>query len=250
MTEFPLPVISRTFPLALTSLHQLEITSRCNLRCKYCPSPNLERPKLDMTLAAFERALEHVRYYVATSGQVELNLAGIGESTIHPDFVRYLELAREAVGQGVQLTLATNGLTAAADDGEALVEAMIPYRPCVWVSLHRPELARIAVKRYRKAGLLVGYSADPSINSNDWAGQVSEDYKPEPHQAPMPCTWLRDGRAMVLADGRVTACCLDASGKGVIGHVDDEIGSLRTRPYSLCRTCHHDVSVAGYDQRA
>jgi len=28
-------------------IHQIEITSRCNLRCKYCVHPHMERAKVD-----------------------------------------------------------------------------------------------------------------------------------------------------------------------------------------------------------
>jgi hypothetical protein len=53
--------------------------------------------------------------------------------------------------------------------------------------------------------------------------------------------YLRDGAAVVMADGRVTTCCLDASGGGAIGHVDDQPGTLKTKPWSLCGPCHMTV---------
>lgn len=227
-----------TFPRAITRLHQIEITSRCNLKCVYCPSRDIvagkypARAAVDMTPATFERALLWVRFYVRTAGQAELNLAGIGESTLHPDFVSFVRLAREALPHG-RLIFATNGLLC----DPAMIEAIAPYKPEVWVSLHRPEKAGIAVKRYREAGLLGGVSADPSINANDWAGQV----KWTGRGAPMPCSWLREGKVMVCADGNITTCCLDAAGVGVVGHVSDPIGSCAVQPYSLCASCHHVV---------
>lgn len=241
-TPAEVPVLDGPLPRPLRSLHQIEITSRCNLRCAYCPSPKLGRPKVDMTRAHFERALAWVRHFVRAGTQVELNLAGIGESTMHPDFVDFVRLAREAVGWRVDLVFATNGVGYT----EELVAAIVPYKPRVWVSLHRPEKAGLAVRWYEKHGLLGGVSTDPATNGFDWAGQVdwpiSQRYTPQ-------CMWLRHGFAMALADGYITACCLDADGSGIIGHLDDVIGTVANRPFKWCRTCHYEIAINGHDQR-
>lgn len=244
-----LPVLHIPFPRGVTAVHQIEITSNCNLRCKYCTSPSIvkgeypNRRALDMPHATYVRALEWVKHYVTAGTQVELNLAGIGESTMHPEFIDYLRLAREAVGDAAILTLATNGLIA----GDDFVRKMVPYRPQIWVSLHRPEKAGPALVTYRKHGLAVGISTDPATYPNDWAGQV--DWPTQERGARIPCQWLREGKLFVLADGRFSACCLDAQGIGILGHVDDPIGSIRTQPYSLCATCYQEIHVRGYEQR-
>lgn len=236
------PQLHILLPRPLNSIHQIEITSRCNLKCSYCPSPNLGRPKVDMLQHVFDRALQWVKHYVRVGTQKELNLAGIGESTIHPDFIHMLARAREAVGPNVKIVFATNGIQIT----EEQVAAMKPYNPRVWVSLHQPKKAAAAVTLYRNAGLLDGVSIDPSVNANDWAGQVKWKVD-EPGN--MACQWLRGGYAMVMADGRITTCCLDATGEGVIGHVDDQIGSIRSQPYSLCKTCHQEIGIVGHNQR-
>lgn len=236
-----LPLLPISLPRPLTALHQIEITSRCNLRCKYCPSPTLGRPKVDMDVPTFVRALEWARHFVKTGTQRELNLAGIGESTLHPNFVEYVSLARAAVGPVTTLIFATNGLI----HDEAMIRALVPYHPVVWVSLHRPEKAGLALELYQKHGLLGGVSTDPSTNANDWAGQVK--WKNSPGNA-IPCPWLRAGHAMAMADGRITTCCLDATGAGVVGHVGLEPGSVAIAPYALCRTCNQEIGVVGYDQ--
>ena len=235
------------FPRPIISLHQLEITSRCNLRCVYCPSPSIvagkypNRPAGDMSRELFLRSLEWVKAFVAAGTQRELNLAGIGESTMHPDFVDFVRLAREAVGPVVKIIFATNGLI----HDEAMVRAIAPYSPQVFVSLHRPEKAGRAIEVYRKYGLLAGASADPSISPNSWAGQV--DWIDSGQR--MRCQWLQDGKAMVMADGRITVCCLDASGAGVIGHVRDEIGTARSKPFNLCTGCYQDIGSDTWDQK-
>jgi len=192
----------------------------------------------------FEAALRWVAHFVKQKTQHELNLAGIGESTLHPQFINYLRLAREVVGEDVRIIFATNGL----ECSDTLARTMTSYRPEVWVSLHRPEKAGLAIEIYRRHGLLGGVSIDPSVNANDWAGQVK--WHNCTHNNTL-CPWIREGRVMVMADGRVTTCCLDASGAGVVGHITDPIipDQFQTRPYDLCRTCNQVIGVTGYDQR-
>lgn len=215
-------------------IHQIEITSRCNLRCRYCAHPTMTRPKMDMEWDVFERAIDIAAWCKQAGTQGSLNLAGIGESTMHPRFIEMLARARARLGENHELVLATNGLLVNA----AMAEAMAPYKPQVYVSLHRPEKAGPAVEALKRVGLLAGASADPSMSATDWAGQV----KWHVSAARAPCPWVKAGWAMVLSDGRMTRCSFDATGVGVFGHVFDTV-QPHTSPYALCRSCHQDVGV-------
>lgn len=222
------------FPL--TNIHQIEITSRCNLRCRYCVHPKMPRAKIDMDEATFVRSLMWVQHYRWRNTQGELNLAGIGESTMHAEFVRYVFMAREALGPERPLVLATNGLLMT----DELAREIAPSGIKVWVSLHRPERAGPAVEALRRAGILSGVSADPSIAATDWAGQV-QWHRSVPQGR--PCPWVRGGWVMVMSDGRVTRCCFDGTGVGVLGDVHSNLDLIETSPYVLCRTCDQDVGV-------
>lgn len=214
-------------------LHQIEMTSRCNLRCRYCAHPTMTRPKLDMTEELYLKALRWARKFVWAGAQKELNIAGIGESTIHPDFVRFMHLAREFVGEDVQITLTTNGV-AVTDD---MVRGIVGMRPTVFISMHRPERAGPAVEIFRRYGILHGASADPTLAATNWAGQVKWHVS-----APTgPCVWLTEGKLIALADGRVSRCSFDAHGVGVVGTLDDDLSRIEIRPYELCAKCNQTV---------
>lgn len=226
--------MGQTYPRPLTSIHQIEVTSFCNLRCVYCPSRNL--PKIrgqasqHMTLETFERALEWCKHFEARgSTQGELSLTGIGETLLHPDWKTLIRLAREAL-PGNYLNFSTNGILLDDDACEHLAEHGIR----VWVSLHRPEKAGLAIERAQRHGILDGPNASAATSAFDWGGVV--DW---PVTAPSSrCEWLAQGWGNVLVDGRISTCCLDAAGTGVVGHVDDELGSARVKPYDLCSGCH------------
>ncbi|MDR1050592.1 MAG: radical SAM protein [Deltaproteobacteria bacterium] len=86
-----------------TCLPVAEITSRCDLGCPVCLKTDGD--VYEMTPGEFRRALSRLREY---EGEVMLlNLSG-GEPTLHPEFGKFVNIARSA---GVaQLTVSTNGL--------------------------------------------------------------------------------------------------------------------------------------------
>lgn len=219
--------IARQYPIR--GIHQIEMTSRCNLACRYCAHPKMKRSKQDIDETIYVKSLEWARHF----GTGELNLAGIGESTMHPDFVRFVFMARAAIGWDRDLILATNGLLMTPE----LAREIAPTKMRVWVSLHRPEKAGPAVEALSSAGILAGVSADPSVSSVNWAGQVKWHVS-----TPMkgsPCPWVQPGRVFVLSDGRIARCCFDAKADDVLGSVDDNLSKMYTSAYSLCATCHH-----------
>ena len=227
----------------IRAIHQIEITSMCNLRCKYCTHPHMPRAKQHMDLTTFEAALSWASQLHNKYGQQELNLAGIGESTMHPNFIDYVYRAREAMGDDVRLILATNGLLLT----EEMCRELAPTKVWIWVSLHRPEKAGPALEAAKKYNLLKGVSSDPSLASINWAGQV--DWMVTTPVAGSPCTWVPNGRVMVMSDGRITACCLDSKGNdGVLGSVFDNVEALRTHPYDICHDCHLKLNIPGYEQ--
>ena len=193
-----------------------------------------------MTEAHLRAALCHVVHGIINHAQAETNIAGIGESTIHPQFVEFVAIIRATVGPAHPLILATNGV----DLTERIADALARHNVQTYVSLHQPARAANAVRLLSDRKILVGVTCDAASFPNDWAGQVKW-LKPT---YTLPCPWLNAGWAMAMADGRVTTCCLDASGVGVVGHVEDAVGSLQVRPYGLCRTCYQRIDEPSWDQ--
>lgn len=255
------PSIPLRLPRPLRSIHQIELSSFCNLSCVYCPQNTKHneglnlfgtevRPRMHMERATFERALKWVRFFIGSNAEQrrELNLAGLGESTLHPLFVDFVGYAHELIAEhGGHVSFTTNGLLMTDDLAQTLAK-ITAGTIAVFVSLHRPEKAGPAVEACRRAGILAGVSNDPALASVDWAGQVRWTASADPDTR--PCPWIREGQGYVFADGRISTCAFDASAKGVIGHVDLEPSSaVRVAPYALCATCDQVVGVDGYEQR-
>jgi len=219
------------------AVHQIEVTSRCNLRCKYCVHPKMLREKVDMDWETFEKAIAWAKICVHNGTQNELNLAGIGESTMHPDFCNHMRHARMELGLAPLIIIASNGVSLK----EEHVKTAADFNIKIAVSLHRPEKAGPAVELCKRYGVLWGVSADPSTAAINWAGQLDWHVSAPTTE----CGWVAQGRIFVTSKGDIETCCLDGDGKSIIGNIHiDKMEDIVTKPYSLCDTCHlkHPVS--------
>lgn len=188
----------------------------------------------------FEAALDLVRYFRAQGTQTELSLTGIGESMLHPRFVEMVAAARTVLGPRLPLVVTTNGLL--LDD--EMAQAIKPFNPMVFVSLHRPEKAAPAIVAAKKAGIFAARNTAFADSAFNWAG-LQENWTPMVSAPPIPCEFLRSGWAVVLVDGRIATCCLDATGASVIGDVRTDPEKLLLRPWGDekvgCAGCHMKV---------
>jgi radical SAM protein with 4Fe4S-binding SPASM domain len=79
---------------------QIEPTILCNLECKFCINPFLDRAREALTLEKFQRILDQVPTVV------KISLVGIGESTLNKSL---FELVREAKRRGIEIGTTSNG---------------------------------------------------------------------------------------------------------------------------------------------
>lgn len=213
--------------MKLTRIHQIEITSRCNLACKYCPHPKLQRDKKDMTMFNFMRALEWVTYYDQQGTQPELAITGMGEALLHPHFNAFMRAARKSYTGFLHFS--TNGILFKEETAELCKDLNIK----VFISAHRPELAGPAVEIANKHGLLAGVNTSFVDSALDFAGTVEwNNSAPEQY-----CAYQKYGWGMVLADGRINTCCWEPEGINTIGHIMDNIDSVEMQVMPGCKDC-------------
>lgn len=221
------------YPRVIQQIHQIEVTTKCNLRCHYCPHPKMKRPKEDMAWDVFEQSMVWVDYFYKLGLQKELSFTGIGESTLHPEFCGMLLVARKHCPD-MPIVFSTNGLPTFH---EGIAELCKKNNIEVMVSLHRPEVAAKAINMCREYGILKYVNSAFATDAFNWAGQVDWVVS-----APaLTCEYLRSGWGVILQDGQITTCCLDSENYGTVGSVWDEPGSVKIAPFSLCDKCHMKV---------
>ena len=218
--------------IAVREIHEIELSSICNLACVYCPHPKLQREKAHMPWETFERTLEHVAYLCKAGTQGEVSLTGLGEAILYPRFVEAMWRVRNLIGDR-ELILSTNGV----DMTPELARELASARVGVYVSLHRPEVAAPAMEMLRAAHCPMGTNVGFVDSALDWAGQV--DWHVSAPRA--MCGYLSRGWAVVRQNGSINACCMDAHDKYRVASVWDEPGTLVTHATGLCSSCNFYV---------
>ena len=100
----------------------VEVTDRCNLTCPVCYASSGPGHGRHRTLEEIERMLDAV---VEAEGEPDVVQISGGEPTVHPEFFRILDLARERPIR--HLMVNTNGIRIAREDGFA--ERLATYAP-------------------------------------------------------------------------------------------------------------------------
>jgi len=182
-----------------------------------------------MSVETYAQSLSIVKDYCDAGTQGELALTGLGEALLHPLFAAMLHAARGVIEDRL-LTFSTNGILLT----DELLDQIKPAKPIIFVSLHRPEVAALAIERCKKHGMQVGHNHSFATSSLNWAGDVEWAVS----HSPTTCEYLRSGWAVIRADGTIGTCCWDAETKvSKIGTVWDNPAALVTAPHEACRKC-------------
>jgi len=241
-------------PTKLPHIFQIEITSRCSMKCNFCPHPVMERVKTDMTPDTFKSILG--RYLIP--GQ-RIGLYMMGEPLLHPNFYEFVEYV---ASKGGIPEIATNSLSLHnreardlllrsklayvimdisrwKERAEVMNRAMANVSSTVYEALKRlrrgeptpilaiqivthakhpqdfPDLVKEAVREFPARILLKRKFLDT------WAGQLKEMYDhtevaPPPVRTPCHEPFQR---VAVLQNGDVVPCCRDAHGLVVYGNL-------------------------------
>jgi len=223
----------------ITTINTIETSSVCDNFCQYCPAKDQHKHRKVgfMDLDIFAAALQWVQLYADRGTQRELNLFGVGEPMLNPNIVEMVRLARIALPDHLPVHLNTNGNIFTEELAWKLKDAGITE---IDVTGHNPHATAKTIRILKKVGIPGRVSFDPVLQPNNWAGQV-DWFEPE---YSYPCPWLHRGQVMVMSDGSVTRCCIDAFAKGILSHVLYNLDLIDETPFELCESCHQTVPQA------
>lgn len=222
--------------MKIQTINTIETSSICDNQCSYCPAPVQDNHRQTgfMKMEVFAKAIDWVRYFAQQGTQREVNLFGVGEPTLNGNIVELVSYARECVPARIPLHLNTNGNTMSEALARELKRAGIT---AIDITAHKPEPTVKTIRIFQKVGIPFKVSFDPVLAPNNWAGQV-DWFEPE-YPKPYPCPWVGRGQVMIMSNGDVTRCCIDAFAQGVLGTVDSELDLIDVTPFELCERCHH-----------
>ncbi|MFH0946120.1 MAG: radical SAM/SPASM domain-containing protein [Planctomycetota bacterium] len=220
----------------LTTLN-IEITNRCNLNCVYCPvNSGLSRARTDLPFERFVEILDRAPTIT------DLLPFQWGEALLHP---RIFDMLRLASGRGLRTYLTTNGTLLdqrrrreILDAGLERLTISVDGNDETHLRTRGVDLAPIRervvrLRRERDASssrmsidvsMVVDEHTTASIEEyrREWSG-VADRVQTIPRlikgTRTKPCRELWRGLLVVLADGRVTACCGDSEGALDLGSI-------------------------------
>lgn len=112
----------------------VEITTRCNLNCLYCARALGHKKNKDMPLEMFQNLLALLPY------TFRINLVGLGEPTLHPQLVEFVEIASS---QARKVSLVTNAMALAPALSQELHRAGLDAITFSVDSPHTSELSQV-----------------------------------------------------------------------------------------------------------
>jgi len=227
--------------MRITTINTIETSSLCDNKCEYCPAPlqHKHRPVGTMQWDTFEASIEAVKRLCRQGTQKELNLFGVGEPLLNINIVQMVAHARKMLPFRQDIHLNTNGNLMTEKLAYQLKDAGITG---IDLTAHKARSAANTIRIFQKVGIPFRISLDFITRPNNWAGQV-DWLHPDYHKADgMDCPWLGRGQVMIMSNGDITTCCIDAFGTGIFGNIHkDELEHLRVEPHDLCEACHHRV---------
>jgi len=191
-----------------------------------------------MTWEIFEKTVEWIKVLCEKGTQREVNLFGIGESTLHPELVAMVKYAREKIPFRIPLHMNTNGILMTKELAIGIKEAGINH---VDITGHDHYHTAKTIRIFREVGIVGELTYDFVTRPHDWAGQIDWFKVDKTFYDPGVCPWLGNGQVMVMSDGNITKCCIDAFGQGIMGTIFDDITTFEMLPFELCKKCHHTI---------
>jgi len=235
--------------MKIQTINSIEVSSICDLSCRYCCAKDQGKYRETglMTMDTFLQTMEWVLFFSRRGTQMELNLFGVGEPTLNPLLPDMISQARKNLRSCMPVHINTNGhwvdaSTMLVTEAERnyilrLKGAGISH---IDVTGHVPFRTAKAIRVLQLCGMPGRLSVDPMTAPNNWAKQV--DWFNPTYNAG-PCPWINKGQIMVMSNGDITRCCIDAFGKGILGRIDQtDIDAIDVSPFRLCQDCHHTTS--------
>ena len=215
-------------------IYQVELSSYCNMKCSYCPHPNMQREKGYMGQQVLSACINRVK---AQNG-ARIVLHHFGEPLLHPQLQERLQQVADA---GLNIQLSSNSILL-DNCWDMLIR--IPTEVTVMVSVHRWvnkgeeeyfDALDSWVARSRGTNLKIIHAynlKNDKYTFHNWAQGKARRWDAR------LCPFIKENLAVVLWNGDIANCCVDHEGVTVKRNVLDEDCDLHvSRVWGSCRTC-------------
>lgn len=233
----------------MNSIYNVEITSKCQNSCEYCPHKELVRGKRDQHMGY--KVWRKCIYWLERLNQETVCLNGFGEPLLHPSLFEFI---RELNEIGISPYFSTNGELFTEEIAKRLGEIGVDY---ISISPHSKRVNETIDDIIKSAQVSPGlspyylfsdkYPIPISISDgfrrlpHTWAGQTGEILNP---RFGWPCEFIPGEKCTILSDGTVAQCCIDAEPSISLGNIMDvNLETLKSKKMPMCDKCHQNGGV-------
>jgi len=233
------------------NIFQIELTSRCNASCSYCPHSTMTRKYEDMSKETFEQALKliNVNNLWKNMDNYVVELHSFGEAFLLEDKLFYfLDRMKE---EGIPWSLSTNGIL--LGNNKEFDKKLLSYNGVLEISVENVNSKTTLDDKYQKindfldlhielnsklTNILITYGNVDFSKITGCAGVSKYDLhtwseNDKPHTT---CKFLLDNFFVIHSNGNIVSCCIDANGETNFGTVFNPTFEHNKR-WRKCDTC-------------
>lgn len=183
----------------------VELTSRCNLQCAYCPRPRVSR---DLPFTLFKKIVDEASLY----GQRSFSLHLFGEPLLYPHFAEAVAYLKE---RGHTVIITTNGtlLGKHLKELKRADKVIWSYKEGIKIPEEVKGWRNFTVRFF---GKVVGKWKNTEVRGfHNYGGSLPSSV---PFTGRYPCyhPWFAPA---VNSNGDILICCADPLGKSAVGNV-------------------------------
>ena len=225
------PVLAANKPFRI---YQVELSSRCNMQCSYCPHPVMQREQGAMSAEVLAACLKRV----VRQGSYPLVLHHFGEPLLHPELrSRLLQIA----DAGLPIMFSTNGLL--LDESWDVLRS-IPATIYTRISVHQwasgpvpAYLDAIGQWRSRAKGTNIRIASAGNVNQEQFSFHKWTEGDSDAWDA-RKCIFIRENLGVVLWNGDIATCCADHEGvTASLNILDPDCDARVSALWPACATC-------------
>jgi len=233
------------------NIFQIELTSRCNASCSYCPHSSLTRKKEDMSKETFNQALTLINrnnlWKNMDNYVVELHSFGeaflLGEKLFY-----FLDRMKE---ENIPWGLSTNGIL--LGHNKEFDKKLLSYNGVLEISVESINSKVTIEDKYQKINeylelhiesksklinILISYGNVDFSKITGCAGVSKYELHTwgENDKPYTSCKFLQDNFFTIQSNGNIVSCCVDADGETNFGTVFNPTFEHNKR-WRKCNTC-------------
>lgn len=230
------------------NIYQIELTSKCNGGCSYCPQPTMNREKIHMTKEIFNESLKLLDRNLNHDNPINVELHSFGEAyLLGDDLFWFLDRMKE---ENLSWLLSVNALLFGNDEYD---KRFLSYDGILHISIENGNMSLedkyqkvnrfLELHREIKSRMKICIISFDAVDFNRIKGNYGKlwyykhSWSENDNKTDIMCPFIQDNLFCIHSNGNIVSCCFDANDETNYGNIFNP--SLeKNKKWRKCETCH------------